>query len=323
MFKKKYQVVGLGGTFDHFHAGHAHFLNFASQLSNKLIIGVTNEKLTLGKQFASTIEPYAARFHSVKQYCRRHNIQCEVVELTDIFGPTLEHTPIQALIVTEETVAGAKKINDTRQKLGLWEIPVYICDYINDETGQPLHAENIRAGKVSRQGTVYDTIFQNSLTLNEDQRRYFGQPQGDVIDLNNFPDNSLYIRAVVGDNSLETFVEKGWQYNLGVFDHRRLRQPFSSTTIEGLKPQQVISNPPGTISLELIDALRSVLPTDHNDDHPPVQIQIEGEEDLAAVALILLLPLESEVFYGQPDKGIICMKITEELKDSAHEVLRG
>jgi pantetheine-phosphate adenylyltransferase len=316
MFRKKYQVVGMGGTFDHFHAGHAHFLEFASQLSEKLIIGITHERLSRSKPFAQTLEPYATRFHSVKQYCRRHNIRCELVELEDIFGPTLEHSPVQALCVTEETVFGSNKINETRHKLGLWEMPVYICDYLNDETGQPLHAENIRAGKVNRQGQVYDLVFQKNLTLSDHQRTYFGQPQGEIIDLNHFPAKSEFIRCVVGDNSLETFIDKGWQYNLGVFDHRRLRQPFRSETIHALNPDITISNPAGVITTELVEALKKSF----NDSR--AHIQVEGEEDLAAVALILLLPLESEVYYGQPNVGIICMKITEELKDAAYNVLR-
>jgi pantetheine-phosphate adenylyltransferase len=316
MFRKKYQVIGMGGTFDHFHAGHAHFLEFASQLSDKLMIGITHEKLSRDKPFANTIEPYAVRYHSVKQYCHRHNIRCELTELTDVFGPTLEHTSIQALCVTEETVPGANKINITRQKLGQWQFPVYICDYLKDETGQPLHAENIRAGTVNREGQVYDLIFKTDLTLSEPQRSYFGQPQGEVIDLTRFPAKSHHLRCVVGDNSLETFIEKGWQYNLGVFDHRRLRQPFTSKTIQAIKPEQVIPNSAGVITTKLVEALQNSLAK------TKTHLEVEGEEDLAAVALILLLPLGSQVFYGQPNKGIICMQIDEELKEAAFNVLR-
>ena len=75
------------------------------------------------------------------------------------------------------------------------------------------------------------------------------------------------------------------------------------------------ANPAGTISAEMVTVLTQALTqqTQH--------VLIQGEEDLAAVALILLLPLESEVYYGQPGQGIVRMKVTEELKDKTFKVL--
>src|SRR5258708_21624046 len=66
MFQKKYSVVGLGGTFDHFHAGHRFFLDFATNLGEELKVGVATTRLTQIKMFADQIEPYEARVEAVQ-----------------------------------------------------------------------------------------------------------------------------------------------------------------------------------------------------------------------------------------------------------------
>ncbi len=318
MFRKRHQNIGLGGTFDHFHAGHQHFIEFAAALGEHLFIGITNEKLNLHKPLTHLIEPYGTRLQAVRRFCGEKGIANHCVELTDIYGPTLEGSHIDALCVTPETEAGGKKINQMRERLRMRQLPIYVCDYLLDASGAPLHAENIRAGKVNRQGEVYDSIFDQDFILSPEQRTFFSQPQGELINLERFPTKATnhQLRLVVGDSSLETFIQKGWRYDLGVFDHRRQRQPFESTIIDQLPPDNIVTNPAGTISQELVTTLQKAL------NQPFKHLAVDGEEDLAAVALVLLTPLETEIFYGQPGKGIICMQVDEELKDAAYDVLK-
>jgi len=54
---KKIQALGMGGTFDHFHAGHEKFIKFAYEQAEQLFIGVTTEKMSRGKKYAHLIEP--------------------------------------------------------------------------------------------------------------------------------------------------------------------------------------------------------------------------------------------------------------------------
>ena len=67
---KRYKTVGLGGTFDHFHDGHRHFLKYAASLSLRLHIGITHPKLTLHKSHAHLIESWEKRAQSVKKFCQ-------------------------------------------------------------------------------------------------------------------------------------------------------------------------------------------------------------------------------------------------------------
>jgi cytidyltransferase-like protein len=320
---KKIAAIGLGGTFDHFHAGHEKFIRFAAELADLLIIGVTNEKMTRGKALAHLIEPYPVRLQAVKAFCHRQNIRAKVNMLEDELGPTLEGAPMHALCVTQETTAGADKINILRERLGLYKFPVYICDFELDDHGEPIHSSRIRQGLINRTGTVYVAAFNRDVTLSENAREYFSQPLGEVLTGNELTKPGIVpmtdVVAVVGDSSLEQFLEHRLPYQLGVYDQKQQRQAYSSSVMQHISPNFTASNPAGQITTDLSHNLMKCLPS--SPTQKPAHILVQGEEDLAAVALILLLPLESIVFYGQPNQGLVRMKISEELKQDTWELL--
>jgi hypothetical protein len=51
------------------------------------------------------------------------------------------------------------------------------------------------------------------------------------------------------------------------------------------------------------------------------RIIVEGEEDLAVIPLICLLPENSLVVYGQPDEGVVAIRVTEDKKILIHDIL--
>lgn len=315
MHHKPHRVVGLGGTFDHFHAGHEKLLLFASELGDRLIIGITVQNLTQTKNYPKTIQDFELRQRQVAQFCRRHHIKAETFPLKDVYGPTLEGSEIKALAVTQETTRGADQINQTRTHLGLRPLPVYICDYFIAQNDQPLHAEAIRAGQLNRQGQEYSRVFTNDLQLNKTQREFFTQPQGKIVTA---PTQNAPLTCVVGDVCLENFLKHHWPFTLGIYDGRQQRAEYVPAEIAELTPNWVLKNPPGHISPILIKGLHKALTlaTKH-----PNYLKIEGEEDLAAVALFLLLPLDSLVYYGQPNQGMVEVVITEEFKEKIFEVV--
>ncbi|HYD35760.1 MAG TPA: pantetheine-phosphate adenylyltransferase [Vitreimonas sp.] len=317
MNSRIYKTIGLGGTFDHFHAGHEAFITFASQLASELLIGLTHPKLTMSKPYAHLIEPYDVRRRQVQLFCQRHGIKHRITELTDPIGPTLEKTAVRALAVTNETEAGAIQINTLRQKLGLRPLPVHVTPLIKDETGQDIHSVRIRAGEITREGEVYKALFDQDLELGPDQRQFFAQPQGKLIDLTRFtsqPKKQTLV-AVVGDSSLETFLNEKWTHTLGIFDKKRAREKFESAVIDQLV-SSTVANPAGIITVQLIESLQNALTQKKS------YLFVEGEEDLAAVALVLLAPLESLVYYGQPNQGIVELRVTEELKKTFYHALK-
>lgn len=344
--KKKYSVVGLGGTFDHFHVGHETFLKFACNIAERLIIGITADHLTRHKPFAKSIEPLKVRVSSVKHFCHQHQIQTEIEILHDIYGSTLdEQSPIQALVVTADTLSGAEKINQAREQLHLPILPIISCTLIKDDAGQDLHSERIRSGEVNRDGQSYLNIFQQPIVLSDQQRKQLREPQGKIVDQPTttlIDDHSQHhnrqlssqqgrpLTILVGDSTIEKFIDQGWRFDVGIFDKYIQRQPVTRIT-QSLTPNVSVVNPAGTIQPELVLAINSTMrlsqPESTNSKPPslmekqPYYIYVDGEEDLAAIPAVLLAPLNSIVYYGQPNQGLVKMEISEMVKKSILKLL--
>lgn len=65
----------------------------------------------------------------------RH-LELELVPIQDVYGPTAYDPDISALVISEETRAGAKSIADMRKDKGLQELDVFVIDVIGDKTGK-------------------------------------------------------------------------------------------------------------------------------------------------------------------------------------------
>ncbi|MBP1909953.1 GTP-dependent dephospho-CoA kinase family protein [Methanolobus bombayensis] len=105
-----------------------------------------------------------------------------------------------------------------------------------------------------------------------------------------------------------------------VVDDRTKRGPASDRVVVGTKHKGFteisVDNPAGVITEDLIDAVGNALKTDEH-----VRIFVRGEEDLAAVPAILMAPEGSAVLYGQPDEGVVLVKITSDKKEQMKDLL--
>jgi uncharacterized protein (UPF0218 family) len=93
---------------------------------------------------------------------------------------------------------------------------------------------------------------------------------------------------------------------------RKTIQSFGSQVIQ-------VSNPPGCITKELMDALREAFAQELSS--LSLRIEVDGEEDLASLAAILLAPNDVTIIYGLPDKGVIVVPATEDNKERVRAVL--
>jgi pantetheine-phosphate adenylyltransferase len=107
-----YPVVALGGTFDHLHPGHKILLSMGAWIaSEKLIVGVTSSTLLTKKPNAHLVEPLEVRMQNVRDFLNRFKkgLELYIVELNDVYGPTGWDPNVQALVVSRETISGAKE----------------------------------------------------------------------------------------------------------------------------------------------------------------------------------------------------------------------
>lgn len=299
-------MLALGGTFDHLHAGHEKFLRFASEKSDRLMIGITSNTMAKKKTWPQTLQSFSERVSAVEKFCKQHKYPFEIIKITDIYGNTLKNQNIDGLAVTTETLRGGEAINQARKKLGLKELPIEMCALVNDQSGQAIHSERIRAGEISRQGFVYRQLFQKTISLSDEQRKI----------LQNIPFATVHAliktakdlpTCVVGDQALLHFREQKWPYDLAVFDNfvQRNRVSFHQTIV----PDFQVKNPAGKITQILAKTLQTALV--NNEKH----VFVEGEEDLAALVLIMILPLGSMVYFGLPNQGLAGIKVDEKIKD--------
>jgi len=106
----KVRAVALGGTFDHLHAGHKILLSMGAWIGERLLVGLSSAALLAGKTYASVLEPYEQREARVCAFVALFapRVACMVVPIVDVYGPTGWDPEIEALVVSKETLGGAR-----------------------------------------------------------------------------------------------------------------------------------------------------------------------------------------------------------------------
>eukprot|EP01041_Mallomonas_annulata_P009190 gene9190-19052_t len=125
----KFKKVALGGTFDRLHNGHKKLLTLAAAVcTDVLVVGVMSDELLRQKKGAELIIPFFNRLQQVEEFLRqiKPSLTLELPKLIDPFGPTITDTAIEAIVVSSETVPGAKKINELRLERGMPPLAILI-----------------------------------------------------------------------------------------------------------------------------------------------------------------------------------------------------
>ncbi|ADG13721.1 Protein of unknown function DUF359 [Methanocaldococcus infernus ME] len=146
--------------------------------------------------------------------------------------------------------------------------------------------------------------------LREELRKPFGKVYKE------FPDVDGYI-VTVGDIVTKSAIEKGVKIKLAIYDLKTKRNIPVKINYKFKKTFKVC-NPPGYISDEAIEKIKYI--SQLNDDD--IGLYVEGEEDLLALLVIKYFPKNIYVAYGLPDKGVILLKIDDELKKKIDEILK-
>ena len=131
-----YATTALGGTFDHLHAAHKLLLHLSLFLTtHKLIVGIMTPSLLQSKSNSQILQSLDERIRTTEDFLLRQgtNVELDVVEIHDPFGPTAWDGDIQALVVSKETVSGGEAVNQKRKEKGLGILDVWVIDVIAAE----------------------------------------------------------------------------------------------------------------------------------------------------------------------------------------------
>jgi uncharacterized protein (UPF0218 family) len=111
----------------------------------------------------------------------------------------------------------------------------------------------------------------------------------------------------VGDVVTHNLLREGITPRVAIIDGHTMRAPC--TRVPDIPVRRILArNPPGTISDDLVRAIRDALAS------PPAVIFVEGEEDLAVLPLVLAAPEGAVVLYGQPGEGVVLRVVDGEAK---------
>lgn len=320
--------VILGGTFDHLHAGHKYLLSQSLLSTNSLTIGLVANPHPYDKSYAFSIQSYEERFINLKSYMDsiKENKNIDIINLTDIYGTTLSDLSIDAIYVTNSTLAGANQINLRRSEMGLTPLTIITVPHLKGDDGEIISSSRIRSGLIDESGHSYLKFLnqKNVWHMPENLRSKLHAPIGTTyknIDelVSTLNPNSIVI--AVGDVVASSLLSSQLEPSVCIFDGISNRLPLATASIHpNLQVAHYnISNSAGSINTRYADVFLKALKDVESGNK--VNIKVDGEEDLLALPSILFAPLNSYVLYGLPNIGICAIYITEESKTDIIKII--
>jgi uncharacterized protein (UPF0218 family) len=113
----------------------------------------------------------------------------------------------------------------------------------------------------------------------------------------------------VGDVVSRNMIEYRISLNVLIVDNMVMRKPIQPITVDADQTLYA-KNPPGAITDEAWAAIRNAI-----EQKGQTRVMVDGEEDLLTIATVLSAPEGALVVYGQPHRGIVVVKVTEETKE--------
>lgn len=130
---------------------------------------------------------------------------------------------------------------------------------------------------------------------------------------NHLSENSYVI--TVGDRTTEKMIHFGLIPSLQIIDGLEKRQQREPPKLEGTTELNV-DNPAAQITAQSIEIIKQSFTL-----KSPVRLLVNGEEDLLVIPVCIFAPEHSVVLYGQPDQGLVIVKITPEIRNKTQRLL--
>ncbi|MFC7059731.1 GTP-dependent dephospho-CoA kinase family protein [Halovenus salina] len=160
------------------------------------------------------------------------------------------------------------------------------------------------------------------LELPESLRSELKEPLGSI-----YTDGDALLEAAgepiisVGDVVTYHLIEAGYTPAVALVDERTERNqvaPEISQRVENERFDREISvhNPAATVTAELVDTLSAAMSRSES-----TLIEVDGEEDLAALPAVMLAPAGASIVYGQPGEGMVLGTVDEDLKLGVRNII--
>jgi len=154
----------------------------------------------------------------------------------------------------------------------------------------------------------------------DDKRELFKEPFGSFIKENDLKKIDRTKKLItVGDVVSLTAVNSGVVPDVAIYDgmtERREMTEFAVLAESNGWVTDTVTNPAGTITAELFDAVENAL-----SGNTRRTVRVIGEEDLATLPCILLSPIGTNIIYGWPGKGMMLITTDEDIVRRIKELL--
>ena len=160
--------------------------------------------------------------------------------------------------------------------------------------------------------------------LPENLIEFLKEPIGQLLDekqLLNLAKDEKYVVSI-GDQVTYTLLKHDIEPIFCIVDYKTRRGECSDEVKELIRSFGnkifVVENPAGCISDELWNIIQFAF---ENLEIGKIRIEVEGEEDLASLAAIHMAPPDVTIIYGLPNKGVLVVKPTDDIKNKVKEVI--
>jgi len=127
-------------------------------------------------------------------------------------------------------------------------------------------------------------------------------------------ENSFII--TVGDRTTEKMIEFGLIPSLQIIDGQEKRIKHDIPKSFDISTTLTCENPAAEITDQSIETIKKAFAS-----HTPVRITVNGEEDLLVLPVCIYAPENSVVMYGQPNEGLVIVKINPEIRNKTQTLL--
>lgn len=121
--------------------------------------------------------------------------------------------------------------------------------------------------------------------------------------------------VVVGDVITGGMVKQKVNADLYIIDSHVMRKSVRPVRLN-VSETFYVDNPAGTITKEAWLTIKKALSRKNS-----VRVIVKGEEDLLALPAAINAPENSLIAYGQPNKGVVLVRVTKKKRSKIHKIM--
>ncbi len=140
------------------------------------------------------------------------------------------------------------------------------------------------------------------------------ESQADKTNIKKHLSENSYI-ITVGDRTTEKMIEFGLIPSLQIIDSKEKRAKREPPKLSNAT-ELIVDNPAAEITPQSIDTIKQAFTM-----QPPVRLSVNGEEDLLVIPVCIYAPENAIILYGQPNEGLVIVKITPEIRNKTQKLL--